>query len=165
MSNARNVVNQIVDDIVQDATKTLNNITKYVAGRVADDWEEKARHVMDAYYSTETAGYYERTFELRDTVKRVMKKSGDRYTAGVEFDPSRMNHNGLSQFSEFAIMDNFMYGQHGNEDYTSPKTGKQITRNIVFTTPYARIVLDKYYQNYDSKINQYFEEAVRIYGK
>ena len=29
MSNARNVVNQIVDDIVQDATKTLNNVNNF----------------------------------------------------------------------------------------------------------------------------------------
>jgi hypothetical protein len=159
-----NVVNQIVDDIVKDTTKTLNNATRYVANRTADDWEQKAKSVMDAYYSTETAGYYERTLSLRDTVNKIFKKNNGGYIAGVMFDPSRMSHDGLSQFSEFAIMDNFMYGQHGNEDYTIPKTGKQITRNISFTTPYARITLDKYYQNYDSKVDQYFEEAFRIFG-
>lgn len=164
MSNARNVVNQIVDDIVKDTTKTLNNITSYVAKRAADDWDEQGRYVMDAYYSTDTAGYYERTFELRDTVKKILRKDDGGYIAGVMFDPSRMSHHGLSQFSEFAIMDNFMYGQHGNEDYTSPRTRKQVTRNIAFTTPYARIVLDKYYQNYDSKVDQYFEEAFKIFG-
>ena len=162
MSNA---VNQIVDDIIKDTTKTLNKATWYVAQRVADDWEEKARHVMDAYYSTDTAGYYERTFSLENTVERVLKrKDKNGYNvAGVRFNTSRMNHDGLSQFSEFAIMDNFMYGQHGNEDYTSPRTGKQIMRNISFTTPYARIVLDKYYQSYDGKIDQYFTEAFKIF--
>lgn len=164
MSNARNVVNQIVDGIVKDATKTLDSVTNYVAKRVADDWEEKARHVMDAYYSTETAGYYERTFELKDTVKKILRKEDSGYVAGIMFDPSRMRHRGLSQFSEFAIMDNFMYGQHGNEDYTSPKTGKHVVRNVAFTTPFARIVLDKYYQNYDSNVDRYFEEAFSLYG-
>lgn len=159
-----NVVSQIVDDIVNDATKTLNNVTKYVATRVADDWEEQARRVMDAYYSTSTAGYYERTFSLRDTVERILRKDGSGYIAGVKFDPSRMSHDGLSRFSEFAIMDNFMYGQHGNEDYTSPKTGEQVMRNVAFTTPHARIVLDKYYQNYDSKVDQYFAEALSLFG-
>lgn len=75
-----------------------------------------------------------------------------------------MSHAGLSQFSEFAIFDNFMYGQHGNEDYTNPKTKEQVIRNIAFTTPFAKIVLDKYYKNYDSKIDAYFEEALRKFG-
>lgn len=154
----------IIDDIVKDAEETLNNVTRYVATRVADDWEDKAKSVMDAYYSTETAGYYNRTDSLRNTVQRVLKPGGDGYTAGVEFDVSRMSHDGLSQFSEFAIFDNFMYGQHGNEDYTSPKTGEQVIRNIAFTTPFAKIVLDKYYQNYDSNVDAYFEEAKRIFG-
>ena len=155
----------IIDDIVKDAEETLNNVTRYVATRVADDWEDKARSVMDAYYSTETAGYYNRTDSLRNTYQRVLRPGGSGYTAGVEFDVSRMSHDGLSQFSEFAIFDNFMYGQHGNEDYTSPKTGKLITRNIAFTTPFAKIVLDKYYQNYDSKVDAYFEEALNMFGK
>ena len=158
-------MSQIVDDIVNDATETLNNITNHVAKRVADDWEEKAKRVMDAYYDTETAGYYQRTNSLRNTVNRVFQQSGDGYMVGVEFDLSRMSHEGLKQFSEFAIFDNFMYGQHGNEDYTSPKTGNQVIRNIAFTTPFAKIVLDKYYQNYDSKVDAYFEEASRMFGK
>ena len=159
-----NTISQIVDDIVKDATETLNNVTNYVAKNAADDWERMAKSVMDTYYDTETAGYYKRTDSMRNTVKRVLSKSGNGYTAGVEFDLSRMSHDGLSQFSEFAIFDNFMYGQHGSEDYTSPKTGKPVIRNIAFTTPFAKIVLDKYYQNYDSKVDGYFEEALRIFG-
>ena len=158
-------IGQIVDYIVNDVTETLNNVTKYVATRAADDWENEANSVMDAYYSTETAGYYKRTGSLRNTVKRIFEQGGGGYTAGVEFDLSRMSHDGLSQFSEFAIFDNFMYGQHGNEDYTLPKTGEQILRNIAFTTPFAKIALDKYYQNYDSKVDGYFNEALRIFGK
>ena len=154
----------IIDDIVKDAEETLNNVTRYVATRVADDWENKAKSVMDAYYSTETAGYYNRTDSLRNTIKRVFDQGGSGYTAGVEFDVSRMGHDGLSQFSEFAIFDNFMYGQHGSEDYTSPKTGNHIVRNIAFTSPFAKIVLDKYYQNYGGKVDAYFEEALSIFG-
>lgn len=157
-------ISQLVDDIVKDATETLNNVTNHVAKKVADDWEDKAKHVMDAYYNTETAGYYERTGSLRNTINRVLRQSGDGYVAGVEFDLSRMSHDGLSQFSEFAIFDNFMYGQHGNEDYTVPKTKEQVVRNIAFTTPFAKIVLDKYYQNYDNKVDAYFEDALRIFG-
>lgn len=159
-------IGQLVDDIVKDTTKRLNKVTWYVAGRVADDWEEKAKYVMDAYYSTDTAGYYDRTFELRNTIEKVLKrKNRNGYNvAGVRFNTHWMSHEGLSQFSEFAIMDNFMYGQHGNEDYTNPKTGKQTTRNIAFTTPYARTVLDKYYQNYDGKIDQYFTEGFNLFG-
>lgn len=157
-------IGQIVDDIVNDATETLNNVTNYVAKRTADDWEDMAKSVMDNYYATETAGYYERTNSLRNTINRVFAQSGDGYVVGVEFDLSRMSHAGLSQFSEFAIFDNFMYGQHGNEDYTNPKTKEQVIRNIAFTTPFAKIVLDKYYKNYDSKIDAYFEEALRKFG-
>ena len=162
MSNAR--INQIVDDIVQDATKTLNSVTKYVAKRVADDWQDQGKRVMDDYYSTETAGYYERTFELMNTVKRVMKKSGDGYIAGVMFDWSRMYHEDISATGEFWIGKNFLYGYHGNENYTIPSTGKKIKRKIAFTDIPAQMVLDRYYQNYDNKIDRYFYEAISIYG-
>lgn len=164
MSNARNVVNQIVDDIVKDATKTLESTVKYVAEMTASDWERMARHVMDAYYSdySETTGRYERTFSMRDNViERVLRKDGDGYVAGIKFDPSRMNHGDLSQFREYDIWENFMYGQHGNEDYTTPKTKQQITRNVHFTTPYAKAVLDKYYGTYDRKVDKYFEEGLK----
>lgn len=162
MSNAR--INQIVDDIVQDTTKTLNKVTKYVAKRAADDWQEQGERVMDAYYSTETAGYYERTFELMNTVRRVMKKSGDGYMAGVEFDWSRMYHEDLTATGEFWIGKNFLYGYHGNENYTVPGTGKKIKRHISFTDPPAQMVLDRYYRNYDSKVDRYFYEAISLYG-
>lgn len=163
MSNA---VNQLVDDIIKDTTKTLNKVTWYAAKRIADDWEEKARHVMDAYYSTDTAGRYDPTGSLENTIERVLRRKNKNgmNVAGVKFNLSGMSHSGLSQFSEASIMDNFMYGQHGNEDYTSPKTGRQVTRNIAFTTPHARIVMDQYYKNYDSKIDQYVTEAFSLFG-
>ena len=165
MGNARNVVNQIVDDIVKDATKTLNNVTEYVANRVADDWERMARHVMDAYYSTETAGYYERTFELRDTVQRILEKNGDVYSAGAMFDWSRMSHDDVTATGEFWIGKNFLYGYHGNENYTVPGTGEKIKRHIAMTSPAAQAVLDKYYENYDKRVDRYFDQATRIFNK
>lgn len=163
MSNA---VNQLVDDIIKDTTKKLNKVTRYAAKRVADDWEEKALYVMDAYYSTDTAGYYNPTGSLENTIERVLSKKDKNgmNVAGVRFNISRMSHSGLSQFSEASIMDNFMYGQHGNEDYTCPRTRKQVMRNIAFTTPHARIVLDQYYKNYENKVDQYITEAFSLFG-
>lgn len=162
MSNAR--IDQFVDDIVKDATKTLKKVTKYVATRAADDWQEQGKRVMDAYYSTETAGYYERTFELRDTVQRVMKKSGDGYVAGMMFDFSKMYHDDITATGEFWIGKNFLYGYHGNENYTIPGTGEKIKRHISFTDPPAQMILDRYYKNYDDRVDRYFYEAISLYG-
>lgn len=164
MIDARNVVDRIVDDIVKDAEKTLNNVTKYVAKNVADDWETMARSVMDAYYSdySKTTMRYKRTFSMSDDViERVFKRSGDGYVAGVKFDPSRMDHGNLPQFREYDIWENFMYGQHGNEDYTAPITRQQTTRNVYFTNPYAKAVLDKYYSTYDRQIDKHFEDGLK----
>lgn len=166
MSNARNVVNQIVDDIVKDATKTLDNITEYVANKVADDWERMAHHVMDAYYSTETYGYYGRTFSMMDnTVQRVLEKNKDGYIAGAMFDWSKMSHNDVTATGEFWIGKNFLYGYHGNENYTVPGTGEKVKRKIAMTSPSAQSVMDKYYENYDKQVDRYFEQAIRIFGK
>jgi hypothetical protein len=166
MSNARNVVNQIVDDIVKDATRTLDNVTEYDANRAADDWERIARHVMDAYYSTETAGYYERTFLMRDnTIKRILEKDGDAYKAGAMFDWSVMSHGDVTSTGEFWIGKNFLYGYHGNENYTVPGTGEKVKRKIATTSPSAQSVLDRYYENYGKQVDRYFDQAIRIFGK
>lgn len=166
MGNARNVANQIVDDIVKDATKTLSNVSSYIAERISYDWERMARHVMDAYYSTETAGYYERTFSMRDnTVKRILEKNGDTYKAGAMFDWSLMSHDDVTATGEFWIGKNFLYGYHGNENYTVPGTGEKIKRQIAMTFPSAQAVLDKYYENYDKQVDRYFNQAIRIFNK
>ena len=165
MGNARNIINEFVDDVVKDTTKTLNNVSEYIAEKAADDWERIANSVMDDYYATKTLGYYERTDSMRNIVQRVFEKNNGRYTAGVMFDVSRMDHGNMPKFSEFAIFDNFMYGQHGNEDYTVPTTREVIQRNIAFTTPYARIVMDKYYQNYNNQLDKYFNIAICKFGK
>ena len=166
MSNARNVVNQFVDDIVKDATKTLDNVTDYVANKAADDLVRIAHHVMDAYYSTETAGYYERTFSMRDnTIKRILEKGGDSYIAGAMFDWSLMDHDDVTATGEFWIGKNFLYGYHGNENYTVPSTGEKIKRNIFKTNPPAQAVMDKYYEGYDKQVDRYFDQAIRIFNK
>lgn len=157
-------IGQLVDDIVKDATKTLNKVTNYVAKRAADDWEHAAKSVMDDYYNTETAGYYERTDSLKNTIHRVLKKSGDGYVAGVEFDWARMSHDDVTAVGEFWIGKNFLYGYHGNENYTVPTTGEKIKRKIAFTDMPAEMVLDRYYQNYDNNVDRYFYEAISLFG-
>ena len=84
--------------------------------------------------------------------------------AGIMFDWSRMHHEDITATGEFWIGKNFFAGYHGNENYTVPSTGKKIKRHIVFTDPPAQMILDRYYQNYDNKMDRYFYEAISLYG-
>ena len=165
MSNARGTINQIVDDIVKDAQQDLENVVEYVAKQVRNDWSRMAYWVMDKYYDDYryTTKKYKRTFSMyNNAIVPILQKDGDGYTAGVEFDWSRMDHgDDITNSGEFWILNNFLYGYHGNENYTVPSTGKQIKRNIYQTTPSANTVLDKYYENYDRFFDQHFEYAVK----
>lgn len=172
MSKFNSLAKQIADDLIRDQKKRVERVVEYVAQRVSEDWEREARRVMDAYYVDYKSDLYDRTNELRNIIVPVKTRSGDIYTVGVEFDPSLMNHNlttkknsafggmGLSdRIGEEDIFKNFMYGAHGNEDYTT-STGKHITRDIHFTSPSPMEMLDNYYKNYDSRFDHFWKEAL-----
>lgn len=159
MNNFSAIAREVADDIIKSQKKKMEQAVEYVAQRVSRDWEREARNVMDAYYSDYRSNLYNRTGELKDIITPVMERVGDSYIAGMRFDFGKMNHGELPKFSEYAIFENFMYGAHGNEDYTT-KTGKQVTRNVHFTNPYARMVLDNYYRSYDAKIDSFWQEAL-----
>lgn len=160
-----NIAKQIAKDIVNSQMQVLEKTVAYMARKTSEDWTRMARKVMDDYYSDYqfTAQLYDRTFSMRDNIiVPVLRQTGAGWEAGVEFDYSRMDHGDMPQFREYDIFENFMYGQHGNEDYTVPGSNKEIMRNIYFTTPNARTVLDKYYQNYDAQMDKYFEEGLKL---
>ena len=171
MSNARSAINQIIDDIVNDAQKDLENVVEYVAKQVRNDWSRMAQFVMDRYYDDYkyTTRRYKRTFSMyNNVITPILERDADGYTAGVEFDWSRMNHgDGITDTGEFWILNNFLYGYHGNENYTVPGTGQKIKRNIYQTTPSANTVLDRYYENYDKFLDRHFDYAVKhfVYNK
>ena len=160
-------IDELVNNVVKDNVNKLEHIVAFVATSVKYDWEREARRVLDDYYSdsSELTGRYKRTDELmKNVVVPVLETSGNNYIAGIKFDPSRMNHDDAFQFGEYGIWLNFLYGRHGTEDYTSPLTGDYVRRNIHFTTPYARSVLDKYYDNYDKKIDEFFKMGKDLFG-
>ena len=159
MGNYSELAKEIAKDIIKDQKNKMQRAVEYVAQKTRDDWERMANRVMDAYYSDYDPKFYDRTDELRNIIVPVFKQNGNSYVAGMEFDYSRMDHGALPKFNEYSIFENFMYGAHGNEDYTTP-TGKQVTRNIHFTNPHARSILDNYYSSYDSKIDLFWKEAL-----
>lgn len=74
------------------------------------------------------------------------------YQAGVIFDPSYFNqamHHENKGFSEWDIVENFLFGQHGNGDA------------IHFTTPHADMVLRNYLNSYKSKFDKHYNDACR----
>jgi hypothetical protein len=159
-----NVVDKIVEDITNDAKNTLNRVTRHIASRVADDWLIKAVSVMDDYYAdySETTMRYKRTYSLfNDSIVPVFWKKNGMYTAGIKFNPNAMDHDVLPMFNEESIWENFMSGAHGNTAYAGVKNA----RKIFTTTPSAQSVLDDYYNNYDKKLDEYFDEAVRLHAK
>ena len=79
----------------------------------------------------------------------------------IKFNPSNMGHGPLPMFSEEGIWSNFMEGAHGSSTYN----GVENARNIVMTSPSPRTVLDEYYNNYDRKLDEYFNEAVKLHTK
>lgn len=175
MSKFNSLAKQIADDLIRDQKKRVEHVVEYVAQRVSEDWEREARRVMDAYYVDYKSDLYDRTNELRNIIVPVNIRSGDVYTTGVEFDPSLMKHNlmtkknsafggtGLSnRIGEEDIFKNFMYGAHGNENYswTSGGTSFTGTRDIHFTSPSPMEMLDNYYKNYDSKFDRFWKEAL-----
>jgi hypothetical protein len=160
----RNIADQIVEDIANDARNTLNRVTRHIAKRVADDWMIVATHVMDDYYGdySETTMRYKRTYSLfNDAIVPVFWKKNDMYTVGVKFNPFNMKHRPLPMFNEEDIFGNFMEGKHGNEAYA----GSPNARDIAITSPGPKSVLDAYYNNYDKQLNKYFNEAVRLHVK
>lgn len=159
MGNYNEIAKEIAKDIIKDQKKKMQQAVEYVAQKTRDDWERTARRVMDAYYADYDPKFYDRTNELRNIIVPVFQQNGNSYVAGMEFDYSRMDHGVLPQFSEYSIFENFMYGAHGNEDYTTP-TGNKITRDIHFTYPHARAILDDYYSSYDLKIDSFWKEAL-----
>lgn len=172
MVHYKDVAREIANDIVKDSKKRAQQAIEYVAQQIRDDLEQQARRVMDAYYVDYKSDLYDRTNELRNIIVPVFNKDGDSYVVGVEFDPTLMNHNlttkKVSAFGEtgFAnriteedIFKNFMYGSHGNEDYTT-STGNKIKRDIHFTSPSPMAMLDNYYYNYDSRFERFWKEAL-----
>ena len=160
-----NIAKEIAKDIVNSQMQVLEKTVAYMAKKTSEDWTRAAIKVMDAYYFDydHTGKYYKQTFSMRNNViVPVLKQTGTNWEAGVEFDYTRMGHGNMPQFREYDIFENFMYGQHGNEDYTVPNTNKEITRKIHFTTPYARMVLDKYYDDYGKTMDKYFDEGLKL---
>lgn len=159
-----NIAKQIADDIINDQKQILEKTIEYMAKKTSEDWERMARKVMDAYYDDyeQTGKYYKQTFNMRrNLIVPVFSQTSTGWEAGMKFDYTKMDHGQMPKFREYDIFENFMYGQHGNEDYTVPKTGEQVIREIYFTRPNARTVLDKYYANYDRQLDIYFEEGLQ----
>lgn len=163
MNNIRNVTKNIANDIVSDQKQILEQAIAYMAQKTSEDWTRVAKKVMDDYYADydKTTQRYKQTFSMRDTVVPVLKRTSDGFEAGVEFDFERMSHQDITDTGEYWILNNFMYGYHGNENYTLPD-GTKILRNIYRTTPHAKFILDEYYKNYDSQMDQYFDEGVKL---
>lgn len=166
----RNVAKKIAEDITNDAKNTLNRVTRHIANKVANDWYIMATNVMDDYYGdySQTTMTYKRTFSLlEDSFVPVFWKRNNAqtqttlYNVGIRFYPTRMDHGRLDAFNEEEIWANFMRGEHGNKAYD----GNPNARKIAMTTPSPQSVLDEYYKNYDRKLDEYFAEAVRLYGK
>jgi len=159
------VAKEVANDIVNDQMKVLQKTIEYMAKKTSEDWERMARRVMDDYYSDydKTTQKYERTFEMKNKIiTPVLKQTGFDWEAGVDFDFEQMDHDDITDTGEFWIWKNFMYGYHGNENYTVPTTGKKIKRNVYISSPPAKEVLDTYYKNYDSKIEEYFEDGLKL---
>lgn len=158
-----NLADKIAADIANDARNTLNRITRHMASRAADDWMQKATSVMDDYYGdySQTTMRYNRTYSLfSDAIVPVFWKKNHMYTVGIKFSPGQMDHGAMPAFNEDAIFENFMSGAHGNTKYN----GVENARKIFTTSPSAKSVLDAYYDNYDKKLDGFFNEAVRLYG-
>lgn len=158
-----NVVAQIAEDIVRDATNRLNRAVRHIATSVKKDWVAIGKSVMDQYYYdyAETTMRYDSTFSMyNDLIVPIFWKKDSNYNVGVRFYPEKMNHGVLPKFTEEAIFENFMNGAHGNTKYA----GVENARKIFVTTPSAQSVLDNYYSNYDKQIDKYFKEGKRYFN-
>ena len=161
-----NSLSQLIDEIVEEETQVLNNVTRYIAVMAQEDWKLFSRRVMDDYYRDHafTTGRYEPTGSLRNVTQPVFESRGGHYTAGIKFDPGKMSHSPLPQFNEEGIFENFMSGMHGNIPYTIPGTNTKISRYIQVTRPSAELMFDNYHDRYDARIDKFFEDGRRQYA-
>lgn len=74
------------------------------------------------------------------------------YQAGVVFDPDYFEmamHHENKGFTEWDIVENFLFGQHGNGEA------------IHFTEPHADMVLREYINSYKSKFDKHYNDAFK----
>jgi hypothetical protein len=161
-------VGKFVDAIIKDNEDTLNNIVDFMATMIKIDWQCKVDEVLDNYYQDHLNGNRyknKRTKSLyNDVTLPICNKIGSSYVTGVMFFPDLMSHSPLKQFNEEGIFENFMTGAHGNVPYTMPGTGEKIERKIHYTSPSAQSILDKYYNDYDKKIDEFWALGKALYN-
>lgn len=74
------------------------------------------------------------------------------YQAGVVFDPDyfeRAMHHENKGFTEWDIVENFLFGQHGNGEA------------IHFTEPHADMILREYINSYKTKFDKHYNDAFK----
>lgn len=78
------------------------------------------------------------------------------YQAGVLFDPGyfdkAMKHS-VKGFNEWDIVENFLFGQHGN--------GSKFSSVTPFTEPYADMELRNFINTYSSKFDKHYRDAYK----
>lgn len=119
----RQSLNGIAESISTDIRKRTKAALEYAGQKISGDFAQMAYLALDHYYSdyTKPPRKYTRTnILMNDSYYKVNKRTGFKINAGITFDPDLMNHPHKG-IEEVGILENFMFGIHGNEDiYQSP---------------------------------------------
>lgn len=140
-------LNRILNNIITDTRKKTKAALEYAGQKISGDFAVMAYLALDNYYSEYNPKFYKRTNQLMDSsYYKVNKRNGFSIDAGVVFDPELMNHPHKG-IPEEGIMENFMYGIHGNPD-------------IYDSGANYRDQMDKFYQQYNESglPYHYFQE-------
>ena len=147
-------VDNFVKNYCKKVEKGLNDALAYTAQKVEEDFLRVSKSVMDNYYNDYDPVIYERMGErddisgsLRDAFRGINEKTKNGYSAGVYFDFQLMDHLGVTHTGEYHIMENFMKGVHG-----SP--------SVKVTVPGAWEVLEKYYDQYETRLDKHYEDGL-----
>lgn len=150
-----NQLDKIADNVTTDVKKKVKSALYYAGTRVCGDFAQEAELALDRYYDEYDPVYYHRLAgpdgrnkapgSLRDSYRKVVNRrdtgTGATVTAGIVFDPERMEHKHKG-ITEADIMNNFMAGLH----YASTPDGPA----WMFGNN-AEGQLDKFYETYLDK--------------
>lgn len=109
--------NAFVDKIIADAEKKIRTDLKKISSKAKNDFVNKAREAVNAYYANYNPKLYIRTNNLRNGVidenPSFAVLSGGGFEAWIQFNSNGMSDYDDGTYSAGTVVSNFMYGIHG----------------------------------------------------
>lgn len=94
MANGVKNLEQVFNDVINNAVSVSNDVVRNVGQKVQIDMYNKANKTLEEYYADYSPKRYKRTYSLKRSIKPYTKtiSSGEflELEVGIEYDPSRL---------------------------------------------------------------------------